>query len=153
MFSLYVSHELINRSNRPKPTTVFHVNRSWHKYYLATSALGDSYGPPAVTNGNLGNNKIDTSKLVSTICIKSRRKLAHGLDDHLIIIMKNGLTVRFYVLTYIKCIRTCHWYNKTSRVHEYLFPHGHYHVNLTRHVIQSWLGRWRSILVIDNTNN
>ena len=35
--------------DRPKPTAVFHINMSRQKYYLATSVLADSYGPPVET--------------------------------------------------------------------------------------------------------
>ena len=31
-------------ADRPKPTTIFHINLSRQKYSLATSFLGDSYG-------------------------------------------------------------------------------------------------------------
>ena len=37
-------------ADRPKPTAVFHINTSRQKYYLTTSVLGDSYGPPAETH-------------------------------------------------------------------------------------------------------
>ena len=41
----------LKSADRPKPTAVhvFPINQSTQKYYFATSALGDSYGPPAET--------------------------------------------------------------------------------------------------------
>ena len=42
-------------ADRPKPTAVFHINRSSQKYSSATSILGDTYGPPAETHAEWNN--------------------------------------------------------------------------------------------------
>ena len=55
---LIISNKLITENveyalksaDRPKPTAVFHINRSRQKYSLATSVLGDSYGQPTETH-------------------------------------------------------------------------------------------------------
>ena len=44
------------RMDRPKPTTVFHINRISQKYYLATSVIEDSYGPPTEICAKLEKN-------------------------------------------------------------------------------------------------
>ena len=40
----------LKRADRPKPTAAFHINRSRQICSLATSVIGDSYGPPAETH-------------------------------------------------------------------------------------------------------
>ena len=46
---------LLKSADWPRPTAVFHVNRSRQKYSLATSVLGDSNGPPAGTQSKWKN--------------------------------------------------------------------------------------------------
>ena len=44
----------LKSADRPKPTAVFHIDRSRQKYSLATNVLGDSYAPQAETHANIG---------------------------------------------------------------------------------------------------
>ena len=55
----------LKSADRPKPTAVFHINRSRQKDSLTTSIPGDSYGPPAETHAKWGKLN-ETSILVST---------------------------------------------------------------------------------------
>ena len=71
----------LKSADRPKLTAVYHINRSRQKFSLATSVLGDSYGPTADTHAKW-KNKLEQYFQISKHHLISQRE--NGLDDRFV---------------------------------------------------------------------